>query len=336
MHVHDLTRWRHEHRHPDVGDRGERNTRRVVVLTLGTMVLEIGAGHLFGSMALLADGWHMGTHAAALGIALMAYAYARRHQDNPAYSFGTGKVGVLGGFASAVVLFGVALLMAFESAARLIAPRVIRFEEAMAVALAGLAVNLVSAYWLQERHRHDHGTGIAPTAQAVHSHDHNLRAAYLHVLADALTSLLAILALLAGMLFGWNRLDPAMGIVGAVIISRWAWGLLHDTGRILLDRDLYPGLAGKIRSRIETDADNMVTDIHLWSGGAYQQIYVIVSLVTRDPRPPDYYKTLLRGVTGIGHLTVEVNPCRGDACRSDGDSARGEGKEEIGGQTIAN
>jgi cation diffusion facilitator family transporter len=234
MHIHNLHRWKHSHRFNIEDGHAERNTRRVIMLTLSMMVIEIIAGYIYGSMALLADGWHMGTHAAALGITAFAYFYARKHSDNPNYSFGTGKVGVLGGFGSAVVLAIIALLVGVESVQRLISPVTIRFNEAIAVAFIGLAVNLFSAYLLRGRHHHSPGND---SGHGQHQ-DHNLKAAYLHVLADALTSLLAIVALLTGKAFGWVWMDPIMGIVGALVISRWSYGLLVDTGRVLLDRDV--------------------------------------------------------------------------------------------------
>ena len=234
MHIYTLERWRHNHRFHRPDDGNERSTRRVMLLTIAMMIVEIAGGMIYGSMALLADGWHMGTHAVALGISAAAYRFARRHADSPHFSFGTGKVGDLGGFASAVVLAVVALLMAVESVERLLSPRPIQFNEAIAVAVAGLAVNVVSALLLRDHEADDHDRGH-------HHHDHNLKAAYLHVLADALTSLLAIVALLAGKGFGWVWMDPLMGVVGAAIITRWSWGLLRDTGRVLLDRDVDPG-----------------------------------------------------------------------------------------------
>ncbi|RPJ70129.1 MAG: cation transporter, partial [Desulfobacteraceae bacterium] len=236
MHKHTLHRWQHTHRFLPENAHGERATYRVIALTLAMMVVEISAGVAFGSMALLADGWHMGTHAVALGITALAYHFARRHADNPRFSFGTGKVGELGGFASAVVLAVIALIMAVESVQRLLSPLPIRFNEAIAVAVIGLVVNLVSAFMLRDRHRHSHGAGPA------HHHDHNLKAAYLHVIADALTSLLAIVALATGKIFGWVWMDPLMGIAGAVIITRWSYGLMKDTGKVLLDRDVDPQL----------------------------------------------------------------------------------------------
>jgi cation diffusion facilitator family transporter len=309
MHRYTLHRWQHNHRFELNHRHGERSTHRVIVLTLIMMVVEIGAGLAFGSMALLADGWHMGTHAVALGITALAYSFARRHADNPRFTFGTGKVGELGGFASAVVLAVVAVVMAAESVQRLIAPSPIRFNEAIAVAVVGLVVNVVSAIMLQDRHAHDHGGAHAEG----HAHDHNLKAAYLHVLADALTSLLAILALSTGKAFGWVWMDPFMGIVGAVIITKWAYGLLIDTARILLDRDVDPRVVSDITKRVEADADNRVTDIHIWRVGA-NSLSLILSVATHHPRPPEHYKQLLKGYPEVEHVTVEVIPFEGESC----------------------
>ena len=291
--------------------RGERNTRRVIMLTLSMMIIEVAAGYVFGSMALLADGWHMGTHAVALGITAFAYYYARKHSDNPRYSFGTGKVGVLGGFSSAVVLAVIALLIGVESIRRLVSPQPIRFNEAIAVAFIGLVVNVISAFLLQEKHHHEH---------AAHHHDHppnvrdhNLRAAYFHVLADALTSLLAIIALFTGKAFGWIWMDPIMGIVGAIIISRWSYGLLVDSGRVLLDRDVNPEAIAEIKSLVESDSDNRVSDLHVWRVGTHH-LSVIVSIVTHYPKSPEHYKKLLADYDEIAHITVEVNICKSDPC----------------------
>jgi cation diffusion facilitator family transporter len=309
MHRYNLHRWQHSHRFLADHARGERSTHQVIVLTLAMMVIEIAAGMVFGSMALLADGWHMGTHAVALGITALAYYFARRHADNPRFTFGTGKVGELGGFASAAVLAVVAVVMAAESVQRLIAPNPIRFNEAIAVAVAGLIVNVISAFLLNDRHSHDHEEGSGKG----HPHDHNLKAAYLHVLADALTSLLAIVALSTGKAFGWVWMDPCMGIVGAVIITKWAYGLLMDTGRILLDRDVDPGFVSEIVQRIEAESDNRVSDIHVWRVGA-GSLSVILSIVTHHPQPPEHYKKLIRDFDEVAHVTVEVNPCEGEAC----------------------
>ena len=309
MHIYNLDQWRHRHRYVIDDGHGERNTRRVIALTLAMMVIEISAGYLFGSMALLADGWHMGTHAVALGITAFAYYYARRKSDDPNYSFGTGKVGDLGGFASAVVLAVIALLMGVESFKRLIEPSPIRFNEAIAVAVLGLMVNLVSAWLLQDKHGHSHHHH-----GHTHSHqDHNLKAAYLHVLADALTSLLAIVALLTGKIFGWVWMDPVMGIAGALVITKWSHGLLVDTGKILLDRDVNQEAVDEIRDLMEADSDTRVTDIHVWRVGSHH-LSAIISLVTHYPKSPDYYKHLLSEYDEIVHITVEVNTCEGEPC----------------------
>ena len=297
----DLDKWRHNHNFQAASKHGERNTRRVIILTLATMVLEIITGFISGSMALLADGWHMGTHAVALGITLLAYRFARRHADNPLYSFGTGKVGVLGGFTSAVVLAIIALLMAVESVERLFTPVPIRFNEAIIVAFIGLFVNLVSAFLLRHNPHHDHNHD-----HANHHHDHNLKAAYLHVLADALTSVLAIIALLTGKAFGWIWMDPIMGVVGAVIIARWAYALVRDTSKILLDRDVDLDTVSKIYERIESNSGGKVTDIHIWRIGS-GQLAGIISILTTDPQAPEYYKNLLNDFEELVHLTVEVN-----------------------------
>ena len=307
MHINRLHRWQHSHRFNIDDSHAERNTRRVILLTLTMMVIEISAGYIFGSMALLADGWHMGTHAAALGITAFAYYFARKNEENPNYSFGTGKVGVLGGFGSAVVLAVIALLMGVESVQRLFSPVAIRFNEAIAVAVIGLAVNLISAYLLRGRHQHAHGHGAGHD----HHRDHNLRAAYLHVLADALTSLLAIVALTTGKAFGWIWMDPVMGIVGALIISRWSYGLLVDTSKVLLDRDVNVDAVREIQKIVESDSDNRVTDLHVWRVGDHH-LSAIISIVTHYPKPPEHYKQLLAGYHEIAHLTVEVNPCEGE------------------------
>jgi cation diffusion facilitator family transporter len=312
MHIHTLQNWKHRHRYNIEDGHGERNTRRVIVLTLSMMIIEIAAGYWFGSMALLADGWHMGTHAVALSITAFAYYYARRHSDNPNYSFGTGKVGVLGGFTSAVVLAVIALLIGVESVQRLVSPQPIRFNEAIAVAFVGLIVNVISAFLLQEKHGHHHGHGHD------HEHtekfrDHNLRAAYFHVLADALTSVLAIIALFTGKAFGWIWMDPIMGIVGALIISRWSYGLLVDTGKVLLDRDVNQEAIAEIRAIIEADSDNRVSDLHVWRVGSHH-LSAVISIVTHYPKSPDHYKNLLEEYDEIAHVTVEVNSCDSDPC----------------------
>jgi cation diffusion facilitator family transporter len=310
MHSTTIHLWQHSHNFLIENRQGERRTWQVIFITVIMMVIEIGAGYLFGSMALLADGWHMGTHAAALSITVFAYRYARRHADNPRYSFSTGKVGALGGFASAVVLGVIALLMGGESIRRLFAPVQIQFNEAIGVAVLGLIVNLFCAYLLHGKnsnshvhdHHHDH-----------HHHDYNLRAAYLHVLADALTSFLAIFALLTGKHFGWVWMDPVMGIVGAVVITRWSYGLLRDTSWILLDSEADQERVENIRSLIEADSDNLVADLHVWQISP-QKVSVIITVVTHFPKPPDHYKKIISDFLGNAHITVEVQKCESEPC----------------------
>lgn len=296
-HQHGRGEWAHDHAflgHHHA--RNERRTQAVIALTLVMMVVEIGAGIAFGSMALLADGLHMATHAGALAIAAGAYAYARRHLHDPAFTFGTGKVGDLAGFASAVSLALVALLIAWESLVRLADPVRIDFSEAIAVAVLGLAVNLVSAWLLH--HDHDHGHGD-------HHHDHNLRAAYLHVIADALTSVLAIAGLLAAWLFGWLWMDPAVGLLGAILIARWAWGLIGQSSAVLLDKVIDPALPAAIRAVVEQDGDR-VTDLHVWRVGPGHSA-ALLSVLTAGDRSPDLYKQRLHRIGGLCHVTVEVN-----------------------------
>lgn len=311
MHTHNLNQWQHSHDFHVSSSHGERRTLHVVILTACMMVIEIGAGYLYGSMALLADGWHMGTHVAALGIALFAYSYARHHARNPRFTFGTGKVGSLGGFASAIALAVVALLMGFESVERLLAPQSIRFDEAILVAAVGLGVNLASAWLLQDGHAHSHHHDHAHSGHR--HHDHNLQAAYLHVLADALTSVLAIVALFAGKLFGWVWMDALMGIVGAVVIARWSLGLIRETSGVLLDGSPNKKLANDVKQAIESDADNRVTDLHLWQVGP-DRVAAIISIVTHEPRDPSHYKGLLAGFADLAHTTIEVNGCAGKSC----------------------
>jgi cation diffusion facilitator family transporter len=315
--------------------RNESRTWAVVALTGAMMVAEIAAGLAFGSMALLADGFHMATHAGALAIAGLAYAYARRHARDPRFSFGTGKVGELAGFASAIALALVAAMIGFESALRLWSPVSIRFDEAIAVAVLGLAVNLLSAWLLHDsghdhhghgqdqghghghHHGHDHDhdhdhphphdhPALDALAPADRHADHNLRSAYFHVLADALTSVLAITGLLVGRFYGWVWMDPAMGIVGALVIARWSVGLLRGAGAVLLDTVPDEDLAESIRTRLESDGDR-VADLHLWRVGP-GHMALIVSIATADPRPPAHYRARLAGLAPLSHVTVEVRP----------------------------
>ncbi|MFF2320863.1 CDF family Co(II)/Ni(II) efflux transporter DmeF [Agrobacterium sp. NPDC058088] len=315
-----------EHHHIYLGQNHERNERRVwmvIALTTVMMVAEIVAGHWFGSMALTADGWHMSTHAGAMLISALAYLYARREARNPRFSFGTGKFGDLAGFASAVVLAVVALLIAVESGMRLISPVEIDFNQAILVAVIGLAVNLVSALLLKDDHHHDHGHGHghghAHGSHAHHDHgshaehgakggrDNNLRAAYLHVLADALTSVLAIVALLLGKWNGWNFLDPLMGIVGGLVIARWSWGLIRSTATTLVDAvPLADDLPQEIRETVETEEDR-ITDLHVWQVGPGHHA-AIVAIHSQAPKAPAFYKQKLAAIHELSHVTVEVSP----------------------------
>ncbi|HEV2567300.1 CDF family Co(II)/Ni(II) efflux transporter DmeF [Sphingomonas sp.] len=281
----------HEHH-----DRNARRTQWVVALTAVMMVGEIVAGYLTGSMALLADGFHMATHAGALGVAAIAYRYARRHAHDPRYSFGTGKVGDLAGFASALILALFAIGIAAESITRLFEPMRVDFADATLVAVLGLIVNLVSAVLLFDRHHHDHGHG-----EHHHHHDNNLRAAYIHVLADALTSVLAIAALLAGRYLGLVWLDPVIGIVGAIVIARWSWALMKETAGILLDRtDI--GTADKVRALLEPE--NRIVDLHVWRLGP-GALAVIVDLA--EPADLVSARARLRTLNGVVHLTVQAH-----------------------------
>ncbi|WP_428623064.1 CDF family Co(II)/Ni(II) efflux transporter DmeF [Sedimenticola sp.] len=319
MHIHSLEQWRHDHNFNIDTSEGERRTRLVVWLTAAMMVVEVAAGYLFGSMALLADGWHMGTHVAALAISLFAYRYARLNADNPRFSFGTGKVTALGGFASAITLAMVALLMGAESIERLLAPETIRFNQAILVAVVGLLVNLLSAWLLHggsadPHHHHDHHPDHhAHHPGHHHHHDQNLRAAYLHVIADALTSVLAIIALIAGKYFGWIWMDAMMGIVGAILITRWSIGLLKETSSVLLDSVPSEKIGRQITEAIEGESDNRIVDLHIWQLGP-KSFGVIVSLVTHHPKEPDHYKALIQHIRSLGHVTIEVTGCEGDSC----------------------
>lgn len=320
MHADTLKNWQHSHEFSVNNERGERRTHYVLILTAVTMVVEIIAGSAYGSMALLADGWHMSTHVAAFLIAIFAYRYARKHADNPAYSFGTGKVNVLGGFASAIALAIVALVMLVESLHRIIEPQIIHFNEAIIVAGIGLLINLASAFLLKDDHHHGHSHHHDDDDHHGHDdhhhhnhHDHNLRAAYLHVLADAMTSVLAIVALVSGKVYGWNWLDPVMGVVGAVIITRWSFGLLKQSSPILLDASIDKGYQQAIVDTIENDADNRIADIHIWKVGA-NHYAAIISLVTHHPRSTEHYKGLLSAFHKLSHVTIEVNECRDEPC----------------------
>jgi cation diffusion facilitator family transporter len=306
MASHDLNHWQHDHDFGTAAEQhAERRTRWVVGLTFVTMLVELAAGWLTGSMALTADAWHMASHVGALGLSAVAYRVARRRAGDARFTFGTGKIPALAGYSSALLLGVVAGWMAWESMRRLFAPVTIRYAEAMGVAMLGLAVNLSSAWLLGHRHeRHDH-----------HDHvDHNLRAAYLHVLADALTSMLAVVALAGGMVFGWRMLDPLMGLAGAVVVGRWAWGLARDSGSVLLDAENHDEVAAAVRRLIEAEPGHQIADLHIWRIGAASRA-CIVSLVAPAPRPTEDYRRMLSAIPGLDHVTVEVSVCRNDGCR---------------------
>ena len=306
MHHTKPLRWHHTHDYAPDASVAERRTRIVIGITATMMVIEISAGTTFNSMALLADGWHMSTHVAAFLITASAYYFSRRNANNPRYSFGTGKMGVLGGFASAVILAMIALLMAGESVHRVFAPLLIQFDDAIAVAVIGLMVNLACALLLKDDHHHadDHGRGAH-----AHHHDLNRHAAYVHVLADAFTSVTAIVALLAGKFFGWTWLDAVMGIVGSVVVGVWAYGLLRDTSGVLLDRTPEASdLPEEIRNAVESDGDSLVTDLHIWQVAA-GRFAAIVSIVAHEPQTSDAYRDRRREHEELEHVTVEVRHC---------------------------
>jgi cation diffusion facilitator family transporter len=304
----ELHSWQHGHGFGQDQKRpGESRTIIVIVITGIMMVVEIAAGILFGSMALLADGLHMASHAVALSINVFAYIYARRHAFDERYTFGTGKVNALGGFTGAVLLAIFAIIMAWESAKRFIYPVEIAFNHAIFVAVLGLIVNGASMFILDyksipQKHRHD------DPHQYGHHQDHNLKAAYLHVLADALTSLLAIFALLTAKYFGLVWMDPLMGIVGAVLVSRWSLGLIRDTTGVLLDKRGPEDIRIKIKNNIEKNGRDQIGDLHLWSVGP--NIYAaIITIVTLDPRPSEHYKRLIPSDLNLVHVTVEIQQC---------------------------
>jgi cation diffusion facilitator family transporter len=344
MHTHSVEPWQHAHvflgaKH----DRHERRTWTVVALASAMMVAEIVGGTMFGSMAVVADGWHMSTHAGALTIAALAYRFARHHARDPRFSFGTGKVGELAAFSSAIILALIAAAIGYEALMRLYAPVQINFAEATWLAVIGLGVNLVSAWALFDSdHHHGHGHGHVHDhddhdhghhdhdhahdhhdhdhhghdhehehAHHHHGHDSNIRAAYVHVLADAMTSVLAIAGLLAGRYFGWVWMDPLMALVGVAVILSWSVGLLRTSGTVLLDMVPDRRLAGHIRKCLEVDGDR-VCDLHLWRLGP-GHAGLIAGVVSDHPQAPAAYKHRLEGIGGLSHVTIEVHACEGHA-----------------------
>lgn len=310
MHAESLDSWRHEHvflGHDH--DRNERRSWAVVALCAAMMAAEIIGGLLWGSMALIADGLHMSTHAGALVIAALAYSYARRHARDERFVFGTGKLGDLAAFSSALVLAMIALLIGYESIGRLMNPVPISFNEAIPLAAIGLLVNLLSAFLLHDGHDHHHDHEHADYHHQ-HRADHNLRAAYIHVMADAAVSVLVLIGLIAARLLGWLWIDPVMGILGMLVIANWSWNLIRNSGAVLLDMRTEDGIASEIAGRLETEGDR-ITDLHLWRVGPGHSA-AVVSLVSDQPEPPTSYKSRLRGITGLSHVTVEVHPCPGE------------------------
>jgi cation diffusion facilitator family transporter len=302
-----------------LGEHHTRNERRswaVVGLCGAMMVAEIVGGLLWGSMALVADGLHMSTHAGALVIAAFAYAYARRHAHDERFAFGTGKLGDLAAFASAIVLALIALLIGYESVERLAHPVPIAFDEAIPLAALGLGVNALSAWLLHDDHQNARGSAHSHAQHHGNHHhhgrhaDHNLSAAYTHVVADAAVSVLALIGLTAGRELGWVWMDPVMGIVGMLVIASWSWNLVRASGAVLLDIQADPGLALEIASRLETGQDDRISDLHLWRVGPGHNA-AVVSLVSDHPESPAAYKARLAGIVGLSHVTVEVHPCPG-------------------------
>lgn len=315
MTVHDHALWRHSHVFDGGNLQAERNTRWVMIITLVMMVVEIAAGWIFNSMALLADGWHMSSHAFAIGLSSLAYWASRRYATDPRFAFGAWKIEVLAGYTSGLFLLGVAALMVYGSVERLLAPQSIHFQEAILVAVIGLVVNLVCAMILGQSHdhghdhHHDHGHG--------HDHDHhhdlNLKSAYLHVIADAATSVLAIVALVAGMAWGWNWLDPVMGLVGAVLVAVWAWGLMQETGRVLLDCEMNHPVVEEVREVIRDhpawSAVVEIADLHVWRVGKAQYAVVLGLVVHGDSPTPDEVRQALSIHEELVHISVEINRC---------------------------
>ena len=314
MKTDDLSDWIHDHVFDESSETAERSTRLVMWITAAMMVLEITAGWLYNSMALLADGWHMSSHALAIGLSAMAYVTARTYAKDPRFAFGTWKIEVLAGFASALFLVGVAITMVIGSLERLISPQAIQYQEAMVVSVLGLAVNIVCALILGRAHHHDHGHDHGHShehAQGAHGahghHDLNLKSAYLHVVADAFTSVLAIIALVGGWLYGWSWLDPVMGIVGAIMVALWAKGLLLETGKVLLDREMDHPVVAEIKDVVEADTQSQVADLHVWRVG--KKVYACaLTVVTRDRAlTPALVRERLSVHEEIIHSTIEIH-----------------------------
>ena len=320
MHTDSIEQFRHSHVFlGEAHERNERKTWTVIAICTAMMVAEIVGGLWFGSVALIADGLHMSTHAGALLIAALAYTYSRHYAEDARLAFGTGKLGDLAAFTSAIALAMIALLIGYESVERLIYPVPIAFNQAIPIAVVGLGVNLLSAFLLRDDHDHHHGHAH-DHGDEDHDHDHehgsshvhrdhNLRAAFVHVMADVAVSVLVIVGLVAGRQFGWAWMDPLMGLIATVVILSWSWTLIRSAGAVLLDVCPDPALSGKITARLEQGSDR-VSDLHLWRLGP-GHLAAVVSLVTHEPRSPDQYKSRLSGLTGLSHVTIEVVTCPG-------------------------
>lgn len=315
MHIDDLSAWTHDHVFDGGSHAAERGTRAVMWITAAMMVIEIIAGWWFNSMALLADGWHMSTHALAIGLSAFAYTAARKYARDPRFAFGTWKIEVLAGFASAIFLMGVAILMVVGSIERVISPQPIHYQEAVVVAILGLVVNIFCALILGNAYDYGHDHGHHHEHQHDHHHhDLNLKSAYLHVITDAATSFLAIIALIGGWEYGWAWLDPVMGIVGAILVGLWAKGLITETGKVLLDREMDHPLVEEVREVVEAGLgarDTRITDLHVWrvGKGAYS---CAISVVTLDPTlTPARIREQLLIHEEIVHSTIEVQICTG-------------------------
>jgi len=314
MHTDNLSQWTHEHVFDSGSHAAERGTRAVMWITAVMMVIEILAGWWFNSMALLADGWHMSSHAVAIGLSAFAYSAARRYAKDPRFAFGTWKIEVLGGFASAIFLLGVALMMVVASVERIFSPQAIHYQEAIFVAVIGLIVNVVCAGILARAQDHDHGHHhhAHEHNHSHHHHDLNLKSAYLHVVADAATSVFAIFALSGGWLYGWSWLDPVMGIVGAALVATWAKNLLQQTGTVLLDREMDHPIVEEIRDVVETgpeSGDTKVADLHVWRVGKGKYSCAL-SVVTHDTNlTPVRVREQLAQHDEIVHSTIEIHHC---------------------------
>lgn len=299
---------KHSHRFDEGNPLAEQSTLRVAILTAAMMVIEIAGGWYYNSMALLADGWHMSSHTVALGLSVFAYAFARKYAHDPRFSFGTWKIEVLGGYTSAIFLVMVAGLMVYQSLERLISPTPIHYDQAIAIAIVGLLVNLASAWMLQDGHHHGHDHGHEDHGHDHHGHhDLNLRSAYMHVLADAATSVLAIVALFGGKLWGVSWLDPVMGLVGATLVTVWAYGLLRDTGRVLLDAEMGVPVVEEIREVIaQSPFKTEIADLHVWRVGKGKYA-CILSLATDNDVSPEYFKEQLSIHEELVHISIEIN-----------------------------